>query len=66
MRSLSAGSTGGVRRWAIVAGWVSTVGLNGFEPLPWLAYGLVRVVARGIKARESERLRRWNWPDLRL
>jgi hypothetical protein len=47
-----------VRHSAIVAGWVSTVGLNGFEPLTWLTYGLVRVVSRRIKAHEFERLRR--------
>jgi hypothetical protein len=59
--SLFAGSDGGARHWAIVAGLVATAKLNGVEPLAWLTDVLERMVSGRIKAPQLERLPPWAW-----
>ena len=48
--SLSAGSNGGARHWAIVARLVATAKLNEVEPLAWLTDVLERLLPWAWKA----------------
>ena len=57
--SLSAGSDGGARHWAIVASLVATAKLNGVEPQAWLTDVLERAGLgpdQGKRAREAAAL----------
>ena len=62
----TAGRARAARHWAIVAGLVATVRLNGVGSLAWSTDVLERMVSGRTKAHKLERLLPWNWQAERL